>query len=294
MIKTQVAGITFRIKENPSISEIRPKGEVTLVADPENKFDKKAIKVMYEGIHIGFIPKGEVQEAVLEEFKAQRAVIAKIETFRCMDTSKGQETWTDGEGSLQSITLQIDLHTGYMCEGKQYKSITKLLSYLNPSGNFDGLIRWMFQFGSYDEYESKLSELADKGTELHKSIEDMFLGKKTNSEAIQNFRDKYSPEVISMEEQLFDDELGIAGTYDALFNIDGKKILIDWKSSKKVQLKHKIQVSFYSKLAKADEAWVVCFGGKTKQGYSLSKVSQNEIQDYYKVVEHLKYVVDIL
>jgi len=99
-----------------------------------------------------------------------------------------------------------------------------------------------------------------------------------------NFLIKYSPKVISLEETVFDEELMLAGRYDALLEIKGKKVLVDWKTSKQVQDKHKCQVAFYAKNSGADEAWVVCFGGNTKQGFSVSKV---EIQSWYNKLEDL-------
>ena len=104
-----VAGITFRIAEHPEIAELRPVGCVQLEAEPDNKFDKKAIKVIWQGVHIGYVPKSELQDEMHSAWKAGRYIDASVEKYRCMDNEK----WDDEKGSLQSITLLIDTHPGY-------------------------------------------------------------------------------------------------------------------------------------------------------------------------------------
>ena len=57
----QIAGITFRIKDNVAIASMRPSGECSIEREPDNKFDKNALRVMLEGQHIGYIPSDKAQ-----------------------------------------------------------------------------------------------------------------------------------------------------------------------------------------------------------------------------------------
>lgn len=71
---------------------------------------------------------------------------------------------------------------------------------------------------------------------------------------------------------MYDNDVMVAGTFDLLCKIGDKVVAVDWKSSKAVRKKHKIQAGWYATHAEADEGWVVCFGGTQKQGFGLSKL----------------------
>jgi hypothetical protein len=169
-------------------------------------------------------------------------------------------------------------------DGIEYQSITSFLS-TYPS-YVDPLIKWAIEkFTNIEEYEEFMKKAAEEGTAMHEQCERMLKGEDEDFPGMQSFMQKYNPEVISMEETIFDKELGLAGKYDALLKICDLSVLIDWKSSKSVQEKHKAQVAFYAHNKGAQEAWVVCFGTENKQGYSISKV---DIAKYYKRVALLK------
>lgn len=169
-------------------------------------------------------------------------------------------------------------------DGIEYQSITSFLS-TYPS-YVDPLIKWAVEkFNTIEEYKEFMEQAANDGTAMHDQCERILKGAEEDFPDMMNFIKKYNPKVISMEQVIFDKELHLAGKYDALLEIDGKRVLIDWKSSKSVQEKHKAQVAFYAHNTGADEAWVVCFGSDNKQGFSLSKV---DINKYYKRVALLK------
>jgi len=285
----QTSGITFRLKENTELATMRPKGDVTLVLEPENKHDPLAIKVLWNDVHIGYIPKGEVQTFVHNEWKNNRTVNAKIESYSYYDESV---KWNNQHiGQLQAITLEIDGHCGYNKDGVEYQSITTLLKYLNPGGNMDGLLRWCINgFTTFDEYEQELNRLAEKGTKLHNDIEKELRGEDSGFEPIKEFIRQYKPEIEELEGTVFDSEILVAGRFDAFFNIGGKRVLLDWKSSKKVQKKHLLQASFYAKQVGADEVWIVCFGGLQKQGFGVTKILRPELERLYNVVGFLSEI----
>jgi hypothetical protein len=58
-ITTNVAGISFAIKDNPELKnlEVQIGGEVKLYSEPENEYDPKAIRLEYNGHKIGYVPK---------------------------------------------------------------------------------------------------------------------------------------------------------------------------------------------------------------------------------------------
>lgn len=52
--RCKIAGMPHR---KPDLSVLSIGTEVTLVAEPHNAFDPNAIKVMHNGVHLGYIPK---------------------------------------------------------------------------------------------------------------------------------------------------------------------------------------------------------------------------------------------
>jgi hypothetical protein len=69
--------------------------------------------------------------------------------------------------------------------------------------------------------------------------------------------------------------------------------VLDWKSGKKTQLKHRIQIAIYAKNIvwqeeKPEVAVVVYFGSDAKQGFSVSVVDIESIENYYLATKHLK------
>ena len=44
-----IAGITFRYKEDPEVATMRPSGIAQLEPEPDNRFDPNAIKVIIDG-----------------------------------------------------------------------------------------------------------------------------------------------------------------------------------------------------------------------------------------------------
>lgn len=58
-ITASVAGISFAIKENPNLRtlEIKSGEKLAVIAEPENTYDPKAIRLEYRGIKIGYVPR---------------------------------------------------------------------------------------------------------------------------------------------------------------------------------------------------------------------------------------------
>jgi hypothetical protein len=58
-ITASVAGISFALKENPDLRtlEIKSGEKLSVAAEPENTYDPKAIRLEYNGIKIGYVPR---------------------------------------------------------------------------------------------------------------------------------------------------------------------------------------------------------------------------------------------
>lgn len=301
-ITTGLAGTTFRKDIQVKMNET-----VIFVAEPDNQFDQKAVKVCNSaGKKIGYLPKlkAGMQIDVQGEWHKTRPTIGKVVGLGY--SADGGKTWNnEGEGKILSVTIQFGEgeedgnFKEYEKEGKKYKRISTVLKKMPQ--DIDFLFKWgLDKFNSYDEYIKFLNQSAEDGTAMHKKIEEYLKAYKRMCEkgdnkyfkdkgflqlpiGVQNFFIKLKEfKVLGLEETIFDEELGIAGTYDALLEIDGKIVLLDWKSSKKVQDKHRVQVGFYGHNKGVDIAWVVAFGAENKQGYSISKV---DIEKEYKKVE---------
>lgn len=59
-IQTYIAGVPHR---KPDLSDLKIGNFVTLEPEPTNEYDPNAIKVWYNGVHLGYIPK-KMTEAI--------------------------------------------------------------------------------------------------------------------------------------------------------------------------------------------------------------------------------------
>lgn len=322
-MKTKIVGTSFRDNrfELPVGAEIitllDPYGKTT----GQKHNDESALSIWYastdsdsggQGINyfLGYIPKK------LNQNKFTKVTVSKV-WYKNDEGVLIGENYEDGliisgieiecEGDFQITTEE---GRTYETDGKQYQSITSFLGENVPM-NVDPLMRWAFsKYKSYDEYKEGLNQYADDGTELHNKIENFLLLKKElddepvsdwmSSEIEEAESDAYFKlpknarrffdslgdfEVISVESRVYDDNLGLAGTGDAVLLVKGKRVAFDWKSSKKVNDKHKVQVGFYGKQNDCELGAVVCFGAQNKRGYSVSWV---DVENAYKYLTLLK------
>jgi len=286
-----VAGITFRRDRSPEISSLRPVGAVSFIAEPDNPVDAGAVKVMYKGLHIGYVPRGDLQGLCL---KHKTAI---VEDYKYYDG-----TWnSEHKGQFQSCTVGIEQEqesNGRVIGGK-YLRVTNFLKYFDPYGGGDGLIRWAFdQSDTFDGYKKALNDTAEAGTAMHAAIESHL--EHGTSDGLPDgwaaFAKKYKPEMQSMEVRFYDNELMVTGQYDFLGTVEVKGVtvlcVVDWKSSKKPSMKHKIQASIYAKNVGAEGALIVAFGAENVQRYSASFISGEQIESNYMGMRHVKAAMD--
>lgn len=207
-----------------------------------------------------------------------------------------------------------------------FRRITDLLGCYEADGKegFDRIIKWAMEQGFnglipsaidltikdtdtkalaerlFKEYRKAFEKTGVDGTDHHNNIEQWLIahasGKPTKDipvpEGFLNWHKKWNPVLIATETTVYDHDLMVAGTFDAKFKINPPKgdeivVAVDWKSSKAVRKKHKMQVGFYGYIEDADEAWVVALGADNKQKYSLTKLTRESCINAYDKISLL-------
>ena len=175
-------------------------------------------------------------------------------------------------------------------------SVTWIAGYY-PKGI--GFYKWLANHG-WDEAESIKNAAGEKGSRVHKAIDDLILGNlvKMDSqykdsegnlsdltveewECIVSFADWFKeakPKIIAHDQVVFNDKVGYAGTIDFIFEIDGKRWLIDLKTSQYLWPEHELQVSAYKHATEGVEALAIL-----QVGYRLNKRKWkfNEVDDKF-------------
>jgi len=289
MAETLLVGMSFR----KSIA--RPNGLVRFIREPENPVDKRAVAVYFEEEHIGYLKKdSEVRDFIIEKLEGgtiPKGTVVEYK-FGIEDANKRMIFNDNHEGYLMYVKIDVEGHTGYIKDGVEYLSITNLLGKFQI-GDTSNLIKWAInKFKNEEEYKDYMAEAATNGTVKHDEIEQFLKGTGKGFEAIANFQKKFGAKLIDSEQVIYSN-FGIAARYDAIITTDGiNRIMIDWKSSKSLQLKHELQVAFNAVETECDEAWVVLFGGETKQGFSVRKVQ--DLHKKHTIVKHLASINDLL
>ena len=108
MLNFQTAGITFR---GEAVHNLRPKGKVVFEAEPENEHDKKAIRIMWEGNNIGYVPAvGSVQKTVLGLLAKGEDINAFVLKYSYATKEGTKLNFNDNhEGVLSSVTISLDI-----------------------------------------------------------------------------------------------------------------------------------------------------------------------------------------
>ena len=300
--EVKMVGMTF-IKE-PHMTSVELDGEVYLRPEPDNKFDKNGLAVAvycdHEGgqVRIGYLPAqktGDVarQKAVYESAETGKKIYAYAEEYGYKDgrfhwcilviSDKKIASFSAPKKDTAKNPSDVEITSSkYVIKGKEYRRLTHLLGTYEPDGKdgSDRLTKWACDHGSYDADKKDLTSLGDSGTAMHDAIEKWIGGDETVQvpQGFLNWWEKFQPEVVDVECRVTDDDIMVAGTYDLLcyIIIKGVRMLVavDWKSSKNVRKKHKLQVGWYAHRADADEGWVVWFGGSQKQGYGCSRIDE--------------------
>jgi hypothetical protein len=152
---------------------------------------------------------------------------------------------------------------GYFIDGVKVPGTTTIIGRFKESG---GLLHWAFkqgQSGASSLYE-KRDEAADIGTRAHGLIErhvngediDAIIKSETSTGAVNAFQmylkweKQTNLKLLSkyQEMQLVSPNYAFGGTPDAIGEIDGEILLLDWKTSNSVYSDYLIQLAAYQHL----------------------------------------------
>lgn len=161
-----------------------------------------------------------------------------------------------GYGDLSTIN-ENDQRKYCTPDGKSYPSITTVLSILKEKELFE----WRKRVG--EEEANRISSHASKrGTAVHSIIEDYLknvsnIDKKYMPHIYENFLqvksvlDDRIGKIYAQEQKLFSHHLRVAGTVDCIAEFDNKLSVIDFKTSRKLKQKSKIENYFMQETAYA-------------------------------------------
>lgn len=141
-------------------------------------------------------------------------------------------------------------------------SVTTILSATMPHSKRQGLEAWRRRVGE-EEAERVRVQAAERGTKVHSLIESFCGGSdpgQVDDGDIARYWQSILPELdrlmrqgkpIVLEQGLYHPEAWIAGTADAVFEIDGEVVIIDWKTKgRRVSDfdndEHRLQLSAYA------------------------------------------------
>lgn len=197
----------------------------------------------------------------------------------------------------------------YWSEKKKtyYPSVTFVTGFL-PKGQF--FERYLAEQGSYEEAQRILKEAGDRGTRTHDASEYLDKGRSISyGSAIQNslgvmfyltdeeyelltfyiaWHKKYQPIIVHIELRLVSDKHKLGGTLDRIYIIDGKRTLLDLKTSKSsIFDSHWIQVAAYAHIYESlkdeliDQVAILRLTSKRKEGYEyVIRTREEWLEDY--------------
>ena len=139
----------------------------------------------------------------------------------------------------------------YLIKGKKYTRVTKVNSIIaKPELN-----SWYARQGM-DAAKKTMKTRADFGSLMHKSIEVLLKGEEIHTENydklliddLELFREwqkENDVEVEAIEQHLWSDKYLYAGTCDCIAKVNGKLLILDWKTSKAIYPEYFLQLAAY-------------------------------------------------
>lgn len=191
-----------------------------------------------------------------------------------------------------------------------YKELYPSVTFIQGVEIDKSLLSWFKEHGIYSEEIANVAKII--GSLFHNMIEVLlktgyiehtdfqhhqhFLKAWKRLPNFMNFYTKHlqGHEILGIEKVIFHDELRYAGTVDLLTKLGDELHIWDWKSSKQVHDHHKSQIAAYCKAVGATHGHVVCFPEfpTTKQGYSLTTISEELIDEYFEEFLFIKQKFD--
>lgn len=225
------------------------------------------------------------------------------------------------------VYLTDEFGHSYEIEGEAVAGVTTLLSLGVPADG--GLINfWKNQ--SAEDQADILADAQERGSNVHQAIEHLLLGRKVSSEGFKRPREKkaitsfldwftkfaptdFKPEMVVafLGSRIDDQEDGIefkenyghmrfAGTVDFIGTINGRRVLIDFKTSAAPSKKNSLQVQAYKQAVeqsldeKIDDCYILYLGtkhtgarpktvdGMPDSGFGWQMIKSNDTFDDFK------------
>jgi len=174
-------------------------------------------------------------------------------------------------------------------------SVTHVLSCSYPSDW--GLTQWRGDVGN-KRADEIMDEASEDGTFVHDAIEKILKGEKVESSSIEErfkpkrclkikrclkafleWHEEFKPTKVKTEFATWGK--GFAGTVDCVCKIGDERYLIDWKTSKSISVKHKVQVTTYAEsVGKIDKVAILQLGNTTKKRYTFTVLKDEDREKY--------------
>lgn len=204
---------------------------------------------------------------------------------------------TKSDGIVQITTLD---ERWYQKGDKYVPSVTWVAGHY-PKGV--AFYKWLANKG-WDEAEAIKSSAGDKGSKVHRAIEELMSGATLKMDAkysdgngqeselsveewecIMSFADWFKetkPKILQLEQVVFNDQMNYAGTVDMVCEINGKKFIVDIKTSQSIWPEYELQVSAYKHAMTGIEGLAIL-----QVGYRLNKRKWkfNEVEDKFDLFQ---------
>lgn len=181
------------------------------------------------------------------------------------------------------VRYEDEFGHSYEIDGEMVAGVTTILSLGVP--HEQGLLEW-FKRNDKDAQEEILKDAQERGTNVHQAIEMLLLGGKVIPDQFKRPREKKAiaafldfaqtvnldPSQVTPEQVVafVDGNMKFAGTLDLLATINGKRLLIDFKTSAAPSKKNNLQVKAYQEAVeqsyneKIDDSYVLYLGTSHK------------------------------
>lgn len=195
-------------------------------------------------------------------------------------------------------------------EGGYVPSVTTILESYPKDASF---YKWLKEVGQdadtiRDEAGRRgsvvhnLTEKYDEGEECFFLDDRGFPAYKLNEwamfERYVEFSTRYTPEIVLMESNFISSKLGYAGTVDRVININGKKTLMDIKTSNNLHTTYWLQLAAYNELLKenkydVDQVGILWLNAKTRTNGKGDVVQGIGWQLLTKDVSEIEYELNL-
>jgi hypothetical protein len=180
----------------------------------------------------------------------------------------------------------------YLIDGDKFWRATRVKGIINNPG----LVNWQVSLGKKESFEI-MTARADFGTKNHQLFKLILEGKKLkikkydeetqeNIKLFNEFLSEHEIKTELLEQHLWNEKLGYAGTADFIGYVDNELMILDWKTSKAIYPDMWLQLSAYvvafEELTslKVDKAGILLLRDNKKKFVTKT---YNEMLEYFEI-----------